>query len=308
VIVLDGWLPAGSKTAPAAAAGEAPPAGQAPATGAVAGAEDLLPPGRYLILGEAPLRLGAQGSGLRRSGKPAGAGIIDWSRDHPVLRGLSLDGLLIAKAPRLEVVTGGPATGLVTSDIGPIMFDVVTGDVRAVVVPFDVAESNWPFQVSFVVFMASAVQYLGDDAVAGGSGRQVQPGSVLSDRVPPGSANIEVRTPAGEVQRLQASADGRIVFGPLLTSGVYEVSWDGPGGPTDQRVGDRAVRVFAANLLDAGESDVAAMDRVELASALVQASESGRARADRKLWPWLLLAALAVVMLEWFVYNKKVHI
>jgi hypothetical protein len=312
VVVLDGWLPAGCRVPPAEppAASEAPqtPAGKAPAP-ASADPGEVLPPGRYLILGEVPLRLtGEAGSGLRLSGEPGSAGIIDWSRDHPVLRGLSLDGLLIAKMQRAEVVTGGPAVAVASADIGPALFDIASGDTRALVVPFDVAESNWPFHVSFVVFMAGATAYLGDDAATGGSGRNVQPGSVLSDRVPAGVGEVEMKTPTGETQKRLAAPDGRIVFGPLDRSGVYEVSWAGPGGPTDQRSGDRAVRLFAANLFDPAESDLAATDRVDLASKEVAALGRGSALADRKIWPWLLLGALAVIMLEWFVYNKKVHV
>jgi predicted ABC-type sugar transport system permease subunit len=30
--------------------------------------------------------------------------------------------------------------------------------------------------------------------------------------------------------------------------------------------------------------------------------------ADMKLWPWLILFALAFVMFEWFIYNRKVYV
>jgi molecular chaperone DnaK (HSP70) len=31
-------------------------------------------------------------------------------------------------------------------------------------------------------------------------------------------------------------------------------------------------------------------------------------QADMKLWPWLILFALAFVMFEWFIYNRKVYV
>lgn len=318
VVVLDGWLPKGtglaSAPAPAPAAQPAAPSAPGGASPPLAGGDvmaqsgDVLPPGRYLILAEVPMKLGALEGGVRVTGPVAACSIIDWSRDHPVLRGLSLDGLLVAKCPKLEVQSGGAATSIATSDIGPLMLEVATPDTRAIVVPFDVAESNWPFNVSFVVFMASATTYLGDDGGTGAAGRSVQPGSVLSDRLPAGATDIEVKTASGETQKLLAGADGRIIFGPLGRSGVYEVSWKGAAGPTDANIDDRAVRYYASNLLDPEESDLASVPVLSLASTEAAASKEGSAIADRKLWPWLLLGCLAIVMLEWFVYNKKVHV
>jgi len=305
VIILDGWLPPGALAEPPAPGatleGGAPPAEEA-------APEDVLPPGRYLIIGSLPRRIGLAPSGIRTTAEPTGASIIDWRRDHPLLRSVNLDGLVVAKSPKITLDAGSPAVALANADIGPIVLDAATNDVRAVIVPFDIAESNWPFNVSFVVFMASAVGYLGDDAGTGASGRMVQPGSVLSDRLPQGAEDITVKPEGGESQRLQAAADGRIVFGPVPRAGVYEVSWKGPPGPTDVEEEGRSVRRFAANLFDSRESDLGAVDRVELASREVQARTQGSSIADKKLWPWLLLAALLVVMLEWFVYNRKVHV
>jgi hypothetical protein len=187
--------------------------------------------------------------------------------------------------------------GRAFSESGPIILDASTGDVRAVVVPFDIAESNWPFNVSFVVFMASAVNFLADDTGAGASGRTVQPGTVYADRLPPGSTNVTVKPPDADAQSVQATSDGRVV------------SWAGQPGPTDlPGTGGRPTRLFAANLFDPWESDVGSTEVLELASAVVEARDTGTANTTRRLWPWLLLAALLVMLLEWFVYNRKVHV
>lgn len=299
VIVLDGWLPQGP---PASAAAPAPPSTSTPAP---LPQGPPLPPGRFLVLGAVP----GPASGLMLHAKGGAAAIIDWSRDHPILRALTLESLIIGELPKVEPVPGGPAQTIAVSDSGPAMFEVTTAETRAIVVPFDVANSSWPFDVSFVLFTAASINYLGDDAAYGVVGRMVQPGSVLSDRLPAGAESVEVKTPTGETQKLIPAADGRIVFGPVSKSGVYEVSWTGSSGPSDVRgSGGRIIRPYAANLLDAAESDVAPQGEVSLASTVAQA-ESGQAiDAAKRLWPWLLLAALAVIMLEWFVYNRKVHV
>ena len=54
--------------------------------------------------------------------------------------------------------------------------------------------------------------------------------------------------------------------------------------------------------------DVGAVEHLTLASREVKAEAQGAGKNLRRLWPWLVLAAIGVIMLEWFVYNRKVHI
>ncbi len=281
-IILDSWLPVEAGLA-------------------------FLPPGRFLVLGSVPVRAGFTPTGLTDEGKQGAASIIDWKREHPVLRNLNLDPVVFAEFRKVTPASGSSATALADTERGPAIFEISTADVRALVVPSDVAASNWPFDVSFVVFMASGIGYLGEDPTATGAARQVQPGSILSDRLPSEATDVRVKLPDGKTEKLTPAADGRIVFGPLAKSGVYEVSWVGASGSMDETVDGRKVRAFAANLLDSAESDVGSLDQVDLANKVVSAANV-RGAADRKLWPWLILGALGVVMLEWFVYNRKVHI
>lgn len=263
-----------------------------------------LPPGRFLVLNALPLGT----SGIVDKGKAGATAIVDWSRDHPVLRNLSLDTLLIAESRQVELEKGGMTRAIASADNGPAILELSKADTRALIVTFDIAQTNWPFEAGFVVFFGSAVRYLGEEGFGAAMPRALQPGTVLSDRLPSSATNVEVKLTGGDSQKLTPAADGRIVFGPLKKSGVYEVRWDGPPGPTDIKDGSRSLRVFAANLLDSDESNVGSASNLSLASQVVVARERSPSAADKRLWPWLLLAALGVIMLEWFVYNRKVHI
>jgi hypothetical protein len=263
-----------------------------------------LPPGRYLVLNAVPT--GA--SGITDAGKGPATGIVDWLRDHPVLRGVALDTLVVAQSRVVTLGQGSLAREIATGENGPAILELTKADTRAVIVTFDPVQSSWPFDAGFVVFFGSAIRYLGDDGAGVTMPRQVQPGSVLSDRIPSSATNVELKGPGGVSQKLSPAADGRIVYGPVAETGVYEVRWDGTPGPTDVMDGSRALRVYASNLMDSDESDVAAAADISLATQVVAAESRAPSAADQRLWPWLILAALAVVMLEWFVYNRKVHV
>ncbi len=261
-----------------------------------------LPPGRFLIFNAVP----APPTGvIDRGVSERSMVVIDWRRDHPALRGLALDNLVIGKHHEVETVKGTPVEVLAISDTGPAILEVASGKTRAILVPFDPADSNWPFDVSFVVFLASAVGHLGDDDA--GLGQLVQPGDVLSDRIPIGATDVRLRGP-GVDEPLSPGADGRIVFGPVRTTGVYNVSWAGPAGPRDAELGGRILRPFAANLLSTHESDLGTMQTIALGSTVARAEIGTATTITRRLWPWLILAGLAVIMFEWWIYNRKVQL
>lgn len=281
VVVLDGYLPTLPKDSPSP-----------------------LPPGRWLIFNAVPpAPIGLVDGGEAQTQ----ATVLDWKRDHPALRGVSLDSLVITRPRKVEIPKGSAALALANSDLGPVIVELAIADSRAIVMPFDVIATNWPLDVSFVVFLAQAVGYLGDDGA--GLGQMVQPGGILTDRLPFEAKDVRVKLPDGSSAEMGAPApDGKVVYGPVQRSGVYEVSWNGKPGPTDAEVGGRAVRPFAANLLDAAESDVGTAPKLELGSR-TQAAESGDpVKVARPLWPWLILGALVVMLLEWFVYNRKVQL
>lgn len=265
-----------------------------------------LPPGRYLVFGAVPV---SAENGITDKGKGPGASIIDWLRDHPTLRSVGLENVAIGEMRLIAVEDGKSAKVLANSDKGPAIVEISTAETRAVVVPFDPLNGNWPFDVSFVVFNASAIAYLGDEGVQSGSLRSVQPGQTLSDRLPVGTATATLNGPGVSSMVLTPASDGRIVFGPIPETGLYSVTYPGVPGPMDiQKDEGTAARVFTANLFDLPESDLGTAKEVPFASTVATAEARQDAKADKKLWPYLLLIALGVVMLEWYIYNRKVHI
>lgn len=282
IVILDGYLPTMS-----------------------ADAATPLPPGRYLIFGAIPTGAGGLVRGER---KEAPAGFLDWSRDHPALRNLSLDPVGIVRIPVVEIPKSAAAVSIATTDAGPAIIELSAADSRSIIVAFDLLDSDWPFYVSFPIFMAQAVGYLGDDS--SGLGQAVQPGGVVSDRLPQGASGVRMQLPDGSYAEMGVpSADGTVVYGPVQRVGIYQIQWAGKPGPTDADLGSgRAARPFASNLLDPAESDIAALPKLALASREVSASESEAVKVTRPLWPWFILAALTIILLEWFVYNRKVQV
>lgn len=264
-------------------------------------------PGRYLVVGDVYTGPG----GVVDHGDGPGTQIINWRRVHPLLRDLTLDAVVIGKSRTIEIPEGSELVSLAETTEGPAIVEMSTGDVRAVMVGFDPAFSNWPFDVSFVVFLASAVDYLGTQVgtEVDVNARQITPGFVLADRVPTDAGNIRVRLPDGSMSgEVIAAPDGRIVYGPIRETGVYSVQWVGSAGASDIEDDGKILRYYAANLLDGPESDLGASESLDLSNRVVSASNQGEITRLKEWWPWLLLGAIGVMMFEWWVYNRKVYL
>jgi len=279
VFVLDRWLPEGRD--------------------AKGGLGKMLPAGRSLVFGAVP----PAPLGMNDLGPGEPTVIIDWAREHPALRNVGLETLLINPGRQTEKSDGSLATVLATAQGGPAIFEVSDPNTRGIVVTFDILESNWWRYPDFLLFILNSLTYLGNEANVAGDG--VRPGSVLSERLPAAARNVTLGLPDKTRADLLPTPDGRVAYGPVRHVGIYTVSWTGPTAGGDVEVDGRARRAVAANLLDSEESDIRTLEVLPLASRVVQAEPPGGQRPT-KLWPILLLAALAVVLLEWFIYNRKV--
>jgi hypothetical protein len=228
------------------------------------------------------------------------AGVLDWKRDHPILRHLSLQRLYAIEALRLDV----PVESEVLMDgvAAPLIVLHREGRSTHLVVAFDLLQSNWPLRVSFPIFMNNALQFL-----AIGSEMDVRqsysPGA--TPRVPRanlervagagGSRGIRLHGPMG-MRELAIPEAGDFALPPLDRVGVYSLE---PAVPQFEQI--------AVNLLDANESLLVPSERAP--GGLGETIAAGEGRKRLELWWWIVaLVALPLLFVEWWVYTRRVHL
>lgn len=288
VYVLDGWLPAVPTRD-----------GKAPASGTGPG----LPQARVLAFNVNP----PPPLGMLDVGPGEATVVLKHERDHPALRNIAMDALTISGTRKQSLPPGSGSRVLAEGVNGPLIFEVSDLGTRALVVSFDLLASNWPLDAGFVLFVAQGTAYLGQDA-ADTTAWQIKPGQTIEQVLPTGASSPRLTVPDGTRRELLLNPDGRVVFGPAQSVGMYTLSWAGSPGPTDTVAEGRARRPFASNLLDSRESDVATAPPSALTSLLFNAQAGQRPQSPTRLWPWLLIGAVVVMVVEWFVYNRKVAI
>ncbi|MCH2162546.1 MAG: hypothetical protein MK085_11830, partial [Phycisphaerales bacterium] len=87
-------------------------------------------------------------------------------------------------------------------------------------------------------------------------------------------------------------------WGPARRGGLYELTWN------DASEGDGR-RVFAVNLFDGDEGRIQSLDTIALSVDEVSGDRGERRSRWTGLWPWLLGVVLVMLMLEWWLWQRR---
>jgi len=219
--------------------------------------------------------------------------VTSWAEVDPRLRFLSLDGVELRSAHRLEADT--PQAALVQSREGTLIADASSPGRSITLVGFDVGDSNWPLKASFVLFMRNVVE-LARSHRARGAEAPGRVGDAYSLRVPVDVNEVDLESPGGGRQKLTAR-DGLCVVPNLLRAGFYFASYAGksPGSA-----------LFAANLTSERESDLRPRELPTRQGQPLPARTAADLASAVTDWSWLLaaLALLLIALDVWWVTRK----
>ena len=256
-----------------------------------------LPGGAYIVFGDSArdwarpwgnAPAGAKGKVLRSQAP------VDWRSRHPVLQSIDLGGLFVDKSWALPLPRDVEV--LAEFDTSAAMAIMRRQGKVCLLVGFGVMDTNWPFEASFVMFCYNATRFMGHGA---GRVRNValEVGqAIVIEGLDPGSKPT-VATPHAGRTRVVVDDRGTLRYPRTDRTGVYGVT-----------APPRAPAQFAVNLLNEAEGDVAPADEIVLSGQAVAPLGAGTGRSNVELWPFLAMAALVLVVLEWAVYNSRIRL
>ncbi len=240
--------------------------------------------------------------------------ILDWNISHPLMqyvRDLSL--VFVARASIIELPPG--ATSLIESNLGPLAFTAPREGFTDVVVLFPLldgttANTTWFRFISFPLFLLNSMQALGN--VREGTGDETRsPGRPVILRAETLGKDLVIAPPGGGAgERLSHTPQGTFVYNQAATTGLYHARWE-PAG----------MLPFAVNLFDFRESDLAPRGlvpegtpenlaesyKIKIGYSTVAATQQIKER-QQDWWKYFACAALAILLVEWYIYNKRVYI
>jgi hypothetical protein len=234
------------------------------------------------------------------------ATVLDWNRDHPILRFMSLSKIYSQHQLRLEVP---PEDQILIEGLkGPMLLLHHEGRSMFMVVSFDILQGNWPLKPNFPAFMQNALQFMAVGADLDVK-QSYDPGS--TPRIPrtnlqkaeqnlgkPGAKleRLTLNGPMGS-RELKIDSAGDFVLPALDRTGVYSTD---PQIPQYERL--------SVNLLDPNESNLIPLDTPPggvSGESFVVTNKKSRL----ELWWWIVAcAALPLLLIEWWVYTRRVHL
>ncbi|MBA4150704.1 MAG: BatA domain-containing protein [Verrucomicrobia bacterium] len=225
--------------------------------------------------------------GISRVENPA---VVDWKNTHALLRYVNFDNVHISES--LAVKTPSWAISLADAQQSPLILSGELGKQKIVWVGFDTLQSTWPLRISFPIFIANAVDWL-NPASARNNQLFVRAGEPFRLALLESAASAEITLPNGTKRTLQLDEKAReLVFGETTRQGIYRL-----------KVGTNETD-FCVNLLDAAESNIKPQSELQFGK-YVQGEATTIKRANMEMWRWIAVAALAVLMFEWWYYHRR---
>jgi uncharacterized membrane protein len=212
--------------------------------------------------------------------------VTSWDTADPRLRFLSLDGVHVVRSRALDV---RGAQALVRAASTTLVADASTPGRTATLVAFDIGDSDWPVQASFVLFVRDVVEVARAHRAQGAS-VPARTGEPIRLAVPGGITHV-VEEQGGVGTDVQVKG-GFVVLPPIPRAGIVLVRWFEP------HVGKV---VLPVNLTSECESDVRPRD-VKIEAGTVTSAGSSRAPDAHQHHEWAAwLALLATIVLAFEV-------
>ena len=231
--------------------------------------------------------------------------IIDLDKTHPLMQWLDLGDVDIAEARTVSPPPGG--TRLIDSNKGTLFAIASREGFEDAVLGFEIysvdkngdrgPNTNWPIRRSFPAFVYAVLGYLGGGG-GGQAGETVKPGQPVAIKSDAQSDQLTVQNPAGTKLSATRGKDGSFHFSDTEELGPYEVL-----------DGAKTVERFTVNLFDELESNIppAKEGSIQIGNSKIEDSHLLEP-VRRETWKWMLLAALAVLLLEWYIYNRRIYV
>ncbi len=213
--------------------------------------------------------------------------LTHWNRSHLYMRYLDLSDVSIAQTRTYQLEN---ARGLAFQEENAIIALLTERPYEDVVVGFKLEDSDWGLRASWPIFIFNILERIRELKHLA-QARMVRPGETVP--IEPGQAKqVRVIRPGGE--QIELAGDGTTVyFHQTDRIGIYQT-----------KAGSRDF-TFAVNLLSREESDTAPRNSLDLGGRQIQ-RKSAVQQVKKPLWRWFALAALAICMLEWWVFHRKI--
>jgi len=177
---------------------------------------------------------------------------------------------------------------------GPLLLTGEQNGQRIALLPFDLRDSDLPLQIAFPILMANITSWLSPgrafDTPAG-----LRPDDPVTIAPAASATAVLVEKPDGRIWTADVGEDA-LIFPETNQLGLYRVSL------RDEQ-GTRPAGSFAVNLFSPAESAIQPAAALQIGQVAAEAAPENNV-GQLEWWPWLLLLAVLILMIEWWVQHR----
>ena len=249
-----------------------------------------LPRGRYVIFGRPPSDPKLD---IKIDSTVSDQIVVDWRSRHMVLQFVDMGNVFVTKAARMTLPRD--AELLAQFNDAPAMAVLRKQGTLMLLVPFDVMDSNWPFEPGFPVFWENVLQYMAADSDTSQDSALNVGQPIVASGFGPGE-KVKLNAPQVQGATLQADPGGSVRYARTDLCGLYALQGEGVTLP------------YAVNLLDEQESHIEPARELAISGQPIAATDPSKARSNLELWPYLVMLGLLLACVEWVVYNARAKV
>ncbi|HEX3855074.1 MAG TPA: VWA domain-containing protein [Polyangiaceae bacterium] len=233
----------------------------------------------------APLKLGAALSDF---------GFDTWDKKSPILRFLALGDVQVATGHALQPAASDHVLG--ASEQGPILVSGTRSGHSFVALGFDPRSSDLVLRVAWPLFVLNSINAFVEEDT--GYVSSFRTGDVWRVPVPSSADSATLIDPHGAHHTVPVKEGRAVYLGE--EAGFYKlVTGSGP---------DAATSEFAANLSDLAESRITPAAELALGGKKAASVSIGAPGSKREAWVYLLGAVIALSVIEWITYHRRVTV
>lgn len=232
------------------------------------------------------------GLSLGESGKPI---FQDQDHGHLANRFIDFSEVLIDSASVMSLPDQSHA--IVTAlypelnKSAPLIAEIPHDDHLVMVIAFNPYYSNWPLQISYPIFLHNVLRRF-DQYASSLLTRNIRVGDTIALKDP--GAAPAIRRPDGQREELRGTATGAFSYAHVDIPGIYTIL-----------DGENARQSIAANLFNPTESNITINPEPKVGLQAVKTVDVV-AQVDKEYTRYLLMAAAALLLLEWLIYHRRI--
>lgn len=232
--------------------------------------------------------------------------VTEVDEGHPVMRWITMSDVFMDKSTVFAPNAKLGESALAYSVRDPLVVTKRDGRRKMIAFGFSLPSlgrdgaTDLPLRVAFPMLLVNTLDWFAGDQ----SDLLTTYSTGVRERIPldglQSAVEAEVKGPDGTITKTPVIDGHATFYGPRI--GYYDVSARAPDGSV------LAQQELAANLASRGESDIAPSTELSLAGKKLDAPEAFAISRSKKLWIYLVLLAMALIVMEWVTYHRRITV